>query len=155
MSTIVIEPVRQGLTVPLGVEEAWRLFTEETASWWPLRTRSVFEEEARDVRIEPGVGGEMFETSGSGERAHWARVLEWEPPRRLVLAWRVNPAAPAPTEIEVTFAAVDGGTRVDIEHRGWERLGDGGRATRDRYDGGWPEVLEAFADGAGRRGDAA
>ena len=151
MSTMVIEPVRQGVTVPLGVDEAWRLFTEETATWWPLPTRSVYEQEARDVQIEPGVGGEMFETSATGERAHWARVLEWEPPRRLVLAWRVNPATPAPTELEVTFAPVAGGTRVEIEHRALERLGEDGRAARDLYAGGWQEVLEAFADATGRK----
>ncbi len=151
MSTMVIEPVRQGVTVPLGVDEAWRLFTAETATWWPLPTRSVYEQEARDVQIEPGVGGEMFETSAIGERAHWARVLEWEPPQRLVLAWRVNPATPAPTELEVTFAPVTGGTRVEIEHRTLERLGEDGRAARDLYAGGWQEVLEAFANATGRK----
>jgi hypothetical protein len=44
-------------------------------------------------------------------------------------------------------------TRVELEHRGWERLGDQGHRSRAGYESGWPSVLAAFAatamDGAG------
>jgi hypothetical protein len=36
-------------------------------------------------------------------------------------------------------------TRVELEHRGWERLGAQGRESRAGYDSGWPGVLESFA----------
>jgi uncharacterized protein YndB with AHSA1/START domain len=145
-STVQIEPVRQAITVACPVEDAWRVFTAETSSWWPLATHSIYQGRAKEVAIEPRADGEMRETSVDGETAHWARVLAWEPPHRLVLAWRVDPGAPAPTEIEVRFSAVEGGTRVDLEHRGWERLGDAGQESRDNYDRGWPRVLGRLAD---------
>jgi hypothetical protein len=34
-----------------------------------------------------------------GKREHWGRVTAWEPPKRLVLAWHVNPERAGPTEI--------------------------------------------------------
>ena len=39
-------------------------------------------------------------------------------------------------------------TRVELEHRGWERLGDQGPRPRTSYERGWPGVLEAFAGAA-------
>lgn len=141
--------VRASVSVVCDVERAWRVFTAETDTWWPLRTHSVHEELARAIVLEPRAGGELYELAEDGERAHWARVLVWEPPTRLVLAWHVNPGRPAPTEIEVTFREEGAGTRVDVVHRGWERLGAEGGPLRDRYGEGWPTVLDRFRAAAG------
>ncbi|MDO8485480.1 MAG: hypothetical protein Q7S35_11135 [Candidatus Limnocylindrales bacterium] len=35
-------------------------------------------------------------------------------------------------------------TRVEIEHRGWERLGDVGEHWRDRNRGGWATLLPHY-----------
>jgi uncharacterized protein YndB with AHSA1/START domain len=86
----------------------------------------------------------MYEVSEAGEREHWARVTAWEPPKRLVLAWQVNPNTDAPTEIEVTFTPEGDRTRVDLEHRNWEEAGSGAAQMRDNYDGGWDVVLAPF-----------
>ena len=71
-------------------------------------------------------------------------MLTWEPPSRVVIAWHVNPQAAAPPELDVSFLADGGGTRVEVEHRHWERLGDAGVATRDGYQEGWDHVLGQF-----------
>ena len=55
-----------------------------------------------------------------------------------------QPARPA-TELELRFSADGDGTRVDLEHRYWERLGDEGLPVRDNYDRGWDAVLEPYA----------
>ena len=74
----------------------------------------------------------MYEVQADGKEAPWGTVDVWEPPHRLVISWHVNPEAPAPTEIEVRFIADGDATRVDVEHRGWERLGmERGRAARE------------------------
>lgn len=39
----------------------------------------------------------------------WASILVFEPPSRIVLEWKVNPARP-PTELEVTFEPDRDGT---------------------------------------------
>ena len=58
----------------------------------------------------------------------------------LTIAWKVDPEAAAPTEVEVRFTPDGDGTRVVLEHRHWERLGEGA-AGAGRYDGGWVMVL--------------
>src|SRR5207302_10906251 len=54
--------------------------------------------------------------------------------------------------IEVCFFSEgDAATRVELEHRAWERLGERGRIQRSRYLNGWPPVLARFAETAGAR----
>jgi uncharacterized protein YndB with AHSA1/START domain len=81
----------------------------------------------------------VYEIATSGERSQWATVLTWEPPHRLVIAWQVNPERLG-TEVEVRFTPDGDGTRVELEHRGWERLADGAEM-RGNYDTGWDHVL--------------
>jgi uncharacterized protein YndB with AHSA1/START domain len=142
---LVIEVVRKSVTVDCAVEEAFRIFTADATSWWPVEGHSLRGSEVRDVVFEPNVGGEIYEVADSGERGHWATVLEWEPPNRLVLAWEVTPGVMG-TEVEVRFVAEDHGTRVELEHRGWENAVSGAIERRDSYDAGWSYVLGKYAD---------
>lgn len=143
-----IAPVIRTVTVEVSLTKAFSVFTERMGEWWPLQEHGTFGDEAHDVLLEPRVGGRLYEVSIGGEEAFWAEVQEFDPPRRLVLAWRPNPDRPAPTTVEVTFTAVDTGTKVELVHTGWERLGDRAVAqeARDSYDSGWPETLRRFAE---------
>ena len=84
--------------------------------------------------------------SSSGERGHWATVLEWDPPYRLLLGWNIRKADADGTEVEVRFLEYGVGTRVELEHRGWERLVESAEETRERYDSGWEFVLGKYVD---------
>jgi uncharacterized protein YndB with AHSA1/START domain len=140
-------PITRTVLVDCGVGEAFDAFTTRIAEWWPLRRHSVFGEDARSVVVEPREGGEVYEINGTGGRAHWATVTSWEPPHRLVLAWRVNPETPAATEIDITFEAQGQQTLVRLEHRGWELLGpELGPQGRESYQEGWAPVLARFAE---------
>jgi uncharacterized protein YndB with AHSA1/START domain len=61
----------------------------------------------------------------------------------------VNPDAEAATEVEVRFTPDGAGTRVELEHRGWERLGATAAESREGYNGGWNEVLARYATSLG------
>ena len=98
-----IAPVRKALSVNCSPERAFEVFTAEVATWWPMKTHSIHHEEVTDVILEPREGGEMYELAEGGKREHWGRVTAWEPPRRLVLAWHVNPDRPGPSEICAGF----------------------------------------------------
>ena len=148
MTTRELEAVRKSVLVRARVEKAFEVFTDGITSWWPLEQYSIGGEKAETVVLEGRTGGELYETLADGSRAHWATVLAWEPPHRLVLEWKVNPDTPAPTEIEVRFAAEGERTRVDLEHRGWERLGDAAEEGRASYDEGWDFVLGERYSGA-------
>jgi uncharacterized protein YndB with AHSA1/START domain len=149
-----LAPIRRTITVRCALDRAFRVFTEDIGKWWPLGTHSVAEYtyggrvKATTAVLEGRTGGRVYEVMADGRECHWAEVLEWEPPTRLVLAWKPNPDRPSPTEVEITFTDVgDGQTRVDVEHRGWERLGEDAAEAREGYAGyqAWPGVLELFA----------
>lgn len=144
---LVIEVVRKTVTVSCTVEGAFRIFTADAASWWPVESHSIHEE-VQEIVFEPKRGGEVYEVSSGGERGHWATVLEWEPPHRLVLAWNILRRDDEPTEVEVRFLPAQDGTRVELEHRGWERLVGGSAKRRAEYDTGWDFVLGRYVERA-------
>ena len=144
--SLVIEVVRKTVTVDCTVEEAFRVFTSDALSWWPVESHSIHQS-VSEIVFEPCVGGEVYEVAESGERGHWATVLEWDPPSRLVLAWNILERAGDVTEVEVRFLPDEAGTRVELEHRGWEHVELDAPAKRDNYDTGWSFVLERYEDG--------
>jgi hypothetical protein len=82
-------------------------------------------------------------------------VLIWEPPQRFVMAWLINanwkhePDVSRASEVEVRFTAqADGTTRVDLEHRNFERMGESGNNMRMMVDqpGGWGGILQTYGD---------
>ena len=99
-------------------------FTAEIGEWW--RPSPLFRLSGRPdgrLAIEPGVGGRITETSDDGAVFEVGRVRAWEPPDRVVFSWRAATfAADQETEVHVRFEAVDEGTRVVVEHFGWDGI---------------------------------
>lgn len=148
MTATVVEPVHRSIHIDSSPTHAFETFTARLGEWWPLATHSIGLEKAIDATLEPWEGGRLYERMQDGREAHWATVSTWQPPHRLVLEWKVNPSAVAPTEIDVRFTAEGDGTRVDLEHRGWERLGAGALDARASYAADWPMVLGRFGEAA-------
>ncbi len=72
-------------------------------------------------------------------------ILAWEPPTRLVYTWHLRADRTDATEVEIRFRdRGDATTQVEIEHRGWDRLGATGPARRDANGAGWAGVLPHF-----------
>jgi uncharacterized protein YndB with AHSA1/START domain len=124
------------------------VFTGRIGKWWP-RSHSIVTAPQSDVIIEPRTGGRWYERGADGSECEWGKVLQWNPPARLLLAWQVdgswkyNPTCI--TEVEVNFTAVSANaTRVDFEHRHLERLGTGAAAVREMLNSGWGKILELY-----------
>ena len=96
-------------------------------------------------RVRARRGRAHVRASSDGQEHDWAAILVYEPPHRVVLEWKVNSAAP-PTEVEVRFSPDGDGTRVELEHRGWEQYPTGGVDERGSYDTGWEHVLGRFRE---------
>jgi hypothetical protein len=97
--------------------------------------------------LEPGIGGRIYERTRSGEVHEWGEVTVWEPPARLGYLWHLRRERNHATEVEIRFVALaEAATRVEIEHRGWERLGEGAEEWRDRNRGGWQALLPHFIE---------
>ena len=132
---LVIEAVRKSVTVDCSVEDAFRVFTTEIGTWWPTERHSIHGSELREVLFEAREGGEVYEISTNDEKGHWATVLAWEPPNRLVLAWNTGRTDPVATELEIRFLADGERTRVELEHRNLERHGEGWEGMREGVAG--------------------
>lgn len=136
------------VNVDAGIESAFDIFTVHLGAWWPLAyTFSM--DRFRDAAIESRAGGVWFERDDSGTLLSWGEVRAFEPAARIVLAFAIGPdrkpvGNDAASEVEVLFAPDGPGrTRVVVEHRAFERHGEGGEATRAGMDSpqGWPLIL--------------
>ena len=147
MSTQTDLTVRKTVEVNCSPEEAFGLFTERKTEWWPYESHSASGEKPAEVVYEPRVGGRVYDRLNDGRENQWGTVLAWEPPHRVAIEWKVNPANPT-TELEVRFTAEGSGTRVDLEHRGWERYGEEAHESFSSYNSGWDLVLGRHVDAA-------
>jgi uncharacterized protein YndB with AHSA1/START domain len=140
-----VEPVHKSLVVGCSPARAFEVFTRELGSWWPLGSHSIGGDKITEVVFEEHVGGRIFERHDDGGEGEWGRVLAWDPPARFVMTWYPGHDSSEATELEVRFAAEGDGTRVDLEHRGWEILAERARDSRTGYDDGWADVLAHYA----------
>jgi len=146
--------VQAEIVVEAPIERAFTVFTDDIGRWFPAEYNLLPVDIAERV-FEPHVGGQIYDRGVDGSECRWARVLAYEPPRRVVFSWDISTQWQIETdpektsEIEVRFTAEGPDrTRVELEHRNLERHGDGWESTRDsvRDDGGWGWVLQRFAE---------
>ena len=148
-------PVRRSVEVAAGQKRAFEVFTARMGDWWPKSHSTEGQSPQKDVIVEPRAGGRWYERTEDGGTGEWGKVLAWEPPGRLLLAWQLNAEfAYDPdlvTEVEVTFERLDDRrTRVVLEHRLLERMGARAEEVRGMIDApdGWPEILRLYAEAA-------
>jgi uncharacterized protein YndB with AHSA1/START domain len=145
--TVSVAPVRKSVHVKATPERAFEIFTAGMGRWWS-KQYSINKSPIKDVVVEPRTDGRWFERGEDGSECQWGKVLAWEPPLRLVLAWQITPSfsydPDLVTELDVRFIAEGSGTRVELEHR----LDGYGAAAEDMFkvfDTGWHGLLESFA----------
>ena len=154
MAEQTIEAVRKSVTVTATPEIAFEIFTADFDSWWP-RTHHLGKTPMTRSVIEPHKGGRCYTEHEDGAEVQWGTVMVWEPPQRVVLAWQIaadwkcEPDLSKASEVDIRFTPVAGGkTRVDLEHRNFERMTTGAEAMRAGVsaEGGWGSLLQMFAE---------
>lgn len=146
----MIDPVKKSVTVPLSNEEAFDLFTERMVDWWPMQTHSVYSNiegmaPSTDLVFEQERGGKVIEKLADGTDAVWADITKWQPHELFEMAWFPGQSPAEATRVLVTFTSVDGGTRVDLLHDGFEARGDRAKVIGDNYHNGWDPVMACYA----------
>jgi hypothetical protein len=153
MTETALAAVHRSVVVQAAQERAFEVFTAGFSGWWPIESHHIGDEMAVEVAIEPRAGGRWFERDAKGAECVWGFVTEWDPPERVVLSWHLKPEYefdPDPdraSEIEVHFTPHDGGTLVELEHRGFEKRAEAGARTRETVSGpgGWTELMQMYA----------
>jgi uncharacterized protein YndB with AHSA1/START domain len=147
-----IAPVRKSLRVNAAPERAFEVFTSGLGRWWPL-DHGIGKTPRKAVVMETRLGGRWYELAEDGTETNVGRITVWEPPRRFVMSWDINsqwkPDTTVSSEVEVQFLPDGNATRLELEHRKFERMGaEGGEKIRKDVDGGWPKLLELFKNAA-------
>lgn len=144
----MIEPIKLVFEVECPTPLAFETWTERISRWWPA-DHTVTTEEDLTVILEGEEGGRIFERTVEGVEHDWGEVTVWEPPNRLGYLWHLKRDRTDTTEVEIRFVDVgEGRTRVEIEHRGWERLGTEGEEWRHGNYGGWRSLLPHYVAAA-------
>lgn len=148
----MIEPVFRSVTVKATRQRAFEVFTAGIDTWWP-RTHHIGKVPMKQIVMEPRAGGRCYSEQADGSECDWGSVLVWDPPARFVMAWQITlqwtyePDLAKSSEVWVTFTSEpDGQTRVDLEHRYFERHGEGFESMRAGVggEGGWNGLLQLF-----------
>jgi uncharacterized protein YndB with AHSA1/START domain len=146
--------VRHEVVVDASIEHAFSVFTDDFGSFKPPEHNMLAVDIAETV-FEPRAGGRLYDRGVDGSECHWARVLAYEPPHRVVISWDINPQWQIETDLEKTsevevrfIAETPERTRVELEHRNLDRHLEGWEAVRGGVDseGGWPLYLRRFAE---------
>jgi hypothetical protein len=144
----VIDPIRIAFEVACPVPHAFEVWTARFGQWWPV-DHTVSAEDGLTIVLEGHLGGRIFERTIDGLEHEWGEVTAWEPPGRLAYLWHLHRDRTDATEVEIRFIERDEATTlVEIEHRGWERLGAEGQTWRDRNHGGWATLLPHYVAAA-------
>ncbi|HYM66830.1 MAG TPA: hypothetical protein VEW68_06040, partial [Patescibacteria group bacterium] len=76
-------------------------------------------------------------------------IVAWRRPSLLRYRWRIATGKEKATDVEIQFRpAGRARTRIEIEHGGWDRLGELGRPWREANHSGWDGVLPSYREAA-------
>jgi uncharacterized protein YndB with AHSA1/START domain len=143
------DPLRITFEVACSPERAFELWTAQTSMWWPT-SHTVSAQPDVEVVIEAGVGGRIYERTAEGEEHEWGQITGWDPPSHISYLWHLRQDRADATEVEITFAPAEPtGTRMSIEHCGWDALGARGGGRRELNKRGWTRLLPHFQAAAG------
>src|SRR5262249_45592193 len=137
------------IRVKVSAEHAFDVFTSGLGRWWP-RDKGIGKLPMKTAVMETRLGGRWYEVAEGGTGKNVGRSSGGDPPRRFVMTWGIagqwKPDTTVSAEVEVTFTPESpDATRVELEHRKFERMGpEAGESMRRHVDGGWPGMLERF-----------
>jgi len=151
---MTIAPIRRTIEVAVPPQRAFTLFATRMHDWWPMG-HSISDDPRVGIEMESQVGGWWGQIGERGTRTQWGKVLAWEPPGRLLLAWQINAEwcydPDLVTELELTFTPVGSNTLVVLEHRNLDRFGASAEKIAEQLRNGWPGVVQHYADFAAGR----
>lgn len=130
--------IRKSLRVERPPEVSFRVFVDAIGEWWP-KGPSFNGKVMTDMVIEGRIGGRFFQRYEDGTEYEIGRINAYEPPALVGFTWRA-PSWDRATQVQIRFTPEGSGTRVELEHSGWEQA-DNLREASNNYDKGWEPIL--------------
>ena len=149
----MIPDISKELVVAATQETCFKVFTQKMDAWWP-KTHHVGKCPMVEMLLEPGEGGRWYSKHEDGSEVNVGTVLAWNPFDLLVLNWQIDANFQCDprivSEVEVQFmAAGPKSTRVLMQHKNLDRLGEGKKVI-ESMDEGWGIILNLYQNTAER-----
>jgi uncharacterized protein YndB with AHSA1/START domain len=135
--------IQKSILLHCEPDGAFELFTRRISEWWP-ETHRLTKDPESELFLEPT--GRFWERACDGREMELGKVLVWEAPNRLALDFYMGTNAAQPTQVEVTFTAEDGGTRVTVKHGPRPESADLWKQRAQVFEKSWEAVLAALAN---------
>jgi uncharacterized protein YndB with AHSA1/START domain len=135
----------KSVLLPLAPRAAFELFTQKISVWWPADRRHTQDPASEIFLLQ---SGRFYERASDGREVELGHVRAWELPRRILFDFFIATGPEKPTEVEITFTADEGGTRVTVTHRPKPSSEALWNERAPRYARSWDVVLEALSQSA-------
>ncbi len=124
--------------VPLPHAIAWEYMTQNKhlEKWW-----------GKGVSLEAHQDGNFLEPwidSKGHKHLTMGRVTAFEDKARLQMDWQ-DPGWTKPTRVEIIFTKTPDGTKIYLQHSGWDIFDDKERQKKvDQHQAGWQNLMERY-----------
>lgn len=136
--------VNKSIVVNCTLKVAFRVWTERIGEWWPDGHRPSGESDST-IRMEPGIGGRIFEKTAVGKEHKMGEIVAWNPYTHLAFSWLLGSGESRPSHVDVHFTPLsDTQTQVDLEHRGPEYLGELWESRVEKFEAAWSKILPRY-----------
>jgi Activator of Hsp90 ATPase homolog 1-like protein len=133
--------IRKSVVLLLAPAAAFELFTGRIDEWWPPDRRHFQDAPSQIFMLR---SGRFYERTRDGREVELGRVRTWDFPRQILLDFFVATGPENPTQVEITFSALEGSTEVTVTHWPTPDNADAWEETAPRYSQSWDAVLTAF-----------
>jgi hypothetical protein len=124
VQSVVIEPLRFSYEIDCPADHAFDVWTNQLRTWWPKGHSTSGDDTV--VRLEPRLGGRIFERTSDGNEIDWGEVARWSPPSASATrGTSAERAGTPPTSTSPSSTSAARRTRLEIVHSGWDRLVEG------------------------------
>lgn len=146
-----MKKISKDLTVDLARDEAFAKFLNELDEWWP-KEYTWSQNNLKEIKIDGQINGLCTEIGPFGFRCDWGRVTELKENESVALKWQISPQRePVPdpdqaSDVKILFSDEGKLTKIQFEHRNFEKHGDDAEEYREMMDGeqGWTYILNAY-----------
>jgi hypothetical protein len=110
--------IRKSVVLPLTPIAAFELFTQRIDAWWPADRRHFQDASSQIFMLQ---SGRFYERTWDGREVELGRVRTWDFPRQILLDFFVATGPENPTQVDITFSALDGSTASDRDPLAYAR----------------------------------
>ncbi len=143
--------IEQEVTIDAPPARVFDALTKNLGAWWG--PPYLLGQSARDLIVEPTLGGRVYEDWGGGEGALWGTVTSLKKLDHIEWTGRIGMGGAVIGVVSYTLEARGKGTLLKLSHRA---AGEVTLDTERNYGGGWQDLLgsrlRAFVERGERQG---